>query len=406
MAAALSHLRILDLSRVLAAPWASQLLADLGAQVIKIERPHRGDDTRAWGPPYARNADGENTHEAAYYLAANRGKQSVTVDIAQAAGQALIRELVCHCDVVLENFKVGALKKYGLDYTSLRSIKPNLIYCSVTGFGQTGPYAERAGYDFMIQGMGGLMSITGASDAEGGSPQKVGVAVADLFTGMYASVAILAALAHRDQTGEGQYIDMALLDCQLAMLANVNMNYLTTGIIPERVGNAHANIVPYQTIACADGWVIVAVGNDSQFAKLCCIAGCPELAQSAAYATNAARVQHRDALLAVLTPIFQQRTMDEWTHALEAAGVPVGPINTLDKVFAHPQIQHRGMKIDLPHPTAGQVPLVACPIKLSATPPQYQHAPPLLGEHTAVVLQRLLGKTDMELAQLRAQKVI
>lgn len=406
MAGALSHLRILDLSRVLAAPWASQLLADLGAEVIKIERPQTGDDTRAWGPPYAQTATGEETHEAAYYLAANRGKQSVTVDISQAAGQALIRELVRHSDVIVENFKVGALKKYGLDYASLRALKPNLIYCSVTGFGQDGPYAQRAGYDFMIQGMGGLMSITGASDAEGGSPQKVGVAVADLFTGMYACVAILAALAHRDQTGEGQHIDMALLDCQLAMLANINMNYLTSGKIPTRMGNAHANIVPYQTVACADGWIIVAVGNDSQFAKLCKVATCPELAQQAAYASNTARVEHREALMATLQPIFQQRSMHEWIAALEAEGVPVGPINSVDKVFAHPQIQHRGMKIDLPHPTAGHVPLVACPIKLSATPPQYKQAPPLLGEHTAPVLQRLLGKTDMELAQLRQQKVI
>jgi len=407
MPKALGHIRVLDLSRVLAGPWCSQNLADLGADVIKIERPGAGDDTRAWGPPYAPDAAGKPTSEAAYYLAANRGKRSVTVDIASPQGQALLRELVPHCDVVLENFKVGHLARYGLDYASLKALKPDLVYCSITGFGQDGPYAHRAGYDFLIQGMGGLMSVTGERDGlPGGGPQKVGVALTDLMTGMYATVAVLAALTHRDRSGEGQHIDMSLLDTQVAMLANVGSNYLNSGQRPQRWGNAHANIVPYQTFACLDGHIIVAAGNDSQYRKFVEAGGRPELAQDARFATNPLRVRHREVLVPLLDQMVAGRTRADWIALLEQQGVPCGPINNLDEVFDNPQVRARGMEVALDHPLAGQVKLVRNPMKLSATPATSGLAPPLLGQHTDAVLAELLGKTPEEIAALRAQGIL
>ncbi len=404
---ALGHIRVLDLSRVLAGPWCSQNLADLGADVIKIERPGSGDDTRAWGPPYLKDADGNDTTEAAYYLAANRGKRSVTVDIASPEGQALVRELAAHADVVLENFKVGHLKRYGLDYDTLKAIKPDLVYCSVTGFGQDGPYAHRAGYDFLIQGMGGFMSITGErDDLPGGGPQKAGIAITDLMTGMYATVAVLAALTHRDRTGEGQHIDMALLDVQVAMLANMASNYHTSGKPPKRMGNAHANIVPYQTFACADGHIIVATGNDGQYRKFVEAGGCAGLADDARFATNPLRVQNRAVLVPLLEQMVRRRTRDEWIAQLEAVGVPCGPINDIGEVFENPQVIARGIAVDVPHPTAGKVTLLRSPMKLSATPATTDKAPPLLGQHTDEVLREVLGRSDDDIAALRAKGVL
>jgi formyl-CoA transferase len=404
---ALGHIRVLDLTRVLAGPWCSQNLADLGADVIKIERPGAGDDTRAWGPPYLKDADGNNTTEAAYYLAANRGKRSVTVDIASPEGQALVRELAAHADVVLENFKVGHLKRYGLDYESLKAVKPDLVYCSITGFGQDGPYAHRAGYDFLIQGMGGLMSITGErDDLPGGGPQKAGVAITDLMTGMYATVAVLAALTHRDRTGEGQQIDMALLDTQVAMLANMASNFHASGKPPKRWGNAHANIVPYQTFACADGHIIVATGNDGQYQKFVEAGGRAELANDPRFATNPLRVKNRDVLVPLLGEMVAERTRDEWIAQLEAVGVPCGPINDIGEVFENPQVKARGVAIDMPHPTAGKVTLVRSPMKLSATPATSGMPPPLLGQHTDEVLRDVLGRSAEDIAALRAKGVL
>ncbi len=399
---ALGHIRVLDLSRVLAGPWCSQNLADLGADVIKIERPGVGDDTRAWGPPYARDERGADTTEAAYFLTANRGKRSVTVDIASSAGQAIIRDLARNADVVLENYKVGQLKRYGLDYDSLKAIKPDLVYCSITGFGQDGPYAHRAGYDFLIQGMGGLMSVTGErDDLPGGGPQKAGVALTDIMTGMYATVAVMAALTHRDRTGQGQYIDMALLDTQVAMLANVGSNYLNSGKAPKRWGNAHANIVPYQTFACADGHIIVATGNDGQYQKFVEAGGRPDLFSDARFATNPQRVQHRDVLVPLLAEMVATRTRAEWIAQLEAVGVPCGPINDVGEVFDNPQVQARGMAVHMDHPSAGSVPLVRSPMKLSLTPATAELPPPLLGQHTDEVLRDLLGRSDADIARLR-----
>ena len=404
---ALGHIRVLDLSRVLAGPWCAQNLADLGADVIKIERPGSGDDTRAWGPPYAKDADGVDTTEAAYYLSANRGKRSVTVDIASPEGQDLLRELARHCDVVLENFKVGQLKRYGLDYESLKAIKPDIVYCSITGFGQDGPYAHRAGYDFLIQGMGGLMSVTGErDDLPGGGPQKAGVALTDLMTGMYATVAVLAALTHRDRSGEGQHIDMALLDTQVAMLANVGSNYLNSGKPPKRWGNAHANIVPYQTFACSDGHIIVATGNDGQYKKFVEAGGRPALAHDARFATNPLRVQNRDVLVPLLADMVKERPRDEWIALLEACGVPCGPINDVGEVFANAQVQARAMAIDLPHPEAGQVTLVRNPIRMSSTQATSAMAPPLLGQHTDAVLREVLGRSEEQIAALRDRGVL
>ncbi|CAN7412719.1 CoA transferase [Trinickia sp. LjRoot230] len=404
---ALSHIRVLDLTRVLAGPWCAQTLADLGADVIKIERPGAGDDTRHWGPPYLKAADGTDTHEAAYYLCANRNKRSVTVDIGTPAGQQIVRSLAAASDVVLENYKVGQLKKYGLDYASLAQVKPDLVYCSVTGFGQTGPLAERAGYDFIVQGMGGFMSVTGERDGlPGGGPQKAGVAIADLMTGMYASVAVLAALAHRDRTGIGQCIDMALLDVQVAMLANMGGNYLASGKPPVRWGNAHQNIVPYQTFQTADGWIIVAVGNDAQFRKFVETGGRSELADDPRFATNPERVRHRETLVPMLAEMVSTRSKHAWIDALEAAGVPCGPINDLGEVFEHEQVRARGMRVEVPHSSGATAALVRNPIVMSETPPQLRAAPPMLGEHTDAVLRELLGYDDAMIADLRARSII
>jgi crotonobetainyl-CoA:carnitine CoA-transferase CaiB-like acyl-CoA transferase len=413
---ALAGVRVLDLSRVLAGPWCTQTLADLGADVIKVERPPRdghpgGDDTRGWGPPFLKDADGHDTAEAAYYLGANRNKRSITVDIAHPRGQALIRRIAQSSDVFVENFKVGDMARYGLDAASLLALNPRLICCSITGFGQTGPYRDRAGYDYAVQGMGGLMSVTGpsrneiADDAPGAGPQKVGVAVADLFTGMYATTAILAALHHRDRTGEGQVIDMALLDTQVAMLANLGANYLVTGVAPQRAGNAHQNIVPYQVFEVADGHMILAVGNDGQFAKFCDVAARPELARDPRFMRNADRVRHRATLVPLLAAVMKTRARSDWLGALEAAKVPCGPINDLADVFADPQVNARGMKVRLAHPLAGALDVVASPMKLSATPVQYRRPPPLLGEHTDAILGEL-GLGADEIAALRRDGAI
>ena len=408
----LDGIRVLDLSRVLAGPWCTQNLADLGADVIKIERPGAGDDTRAWGPPFLPDATGGESRESAYYLGANRNKRSVTCDIAKPEGQQLIRELVARCDVFIENFKVGDMARYGLDYASLSAINPRLVYCSLTGFGQTGPYAPRAGYDYIIQGMGGLMSVTGERDELGGGPQKVGVAVADLFTGMYATVGILAALRHAERTGEGQHLDMALLDTQVAMLANLGANCLVSGKVPRRMGNAHQNIVPYQVFEVApraDGgrdYLILAVGNDSQYAKFCEVAGRPDLAADPRYVKNADRVRHRAELVPVLEQVMATRSKADWLAALEAAKVPCGPINSLDEVFADPQVQARGMVSHWQHPLRADLRLVSSPIKLEKTPVRADRPPPQLGQHTDDVLAEVLGCDADRLAELRRQQVI
>jgi crotonobetainyl-CoA:carnitine CoA-transferase CaiB-like acyl-CoA transferase len=425
---ALAGIRVLDLSRVLAGPWCTQTLADLGADVIKIERPSDtggdgqrqtvggpgGDDTRSWGPPFLKDTAGNDTSEAAYYLGTNRNKRSVTCDISQPAGQALIRELVLYCDVFVENFKVGDMARYGLDFASLQAIKPSLVYCSITGFGQTGPYKDRAGYDYAVQGMGGLMSVTGErDDVAGGGPQKVGVAVADLFTGLNATVGILAALRHAESTGVGQHIDMALLDTQVSMLANLGANYLVSGKVPGRLGNAHQNIVPYQVFEVAPAGVgqgadhlILAVGNDGQFAKFCQVAGHPELASNLHYAKNQDRVRNRAVLVPVLENILKTRTKADWLAALEAAKVPCGAINNLAEVFADPHVQARQMVTPWQHPLAGTVNLVASPIKMSATPVRNDLPPPILGQHTQEVLREVLACSDATLAELQAKRVI
>ncbi|MBC7718011.1 MAG: CoA transferase [Pseudorhodobacter sp.] len=405
-AQSLSGVRVLDLSRVLAGPWCTQTLADLGADVVKVERPETGDDTRGWGPPFLKDRDGAVTAEAAYFLGTNRNKRSITVDISQVEGQALIRELALTSDVFIENYKVGDMARYGLDATTLCALNPRLVYCSITGFGQTGPYRERAGYDYAVQGMGGLMSVTGErDDLPGGGPQKAGVAVADLLTGMYSVVAILAALRHRDATGQGQVIDMALLDTQVAMLANLGAAYLATGQAPARAGNAHQNIVPYQVFEVADGHLILAVGNDAQFAKFCAMAGEPGLALDERYVRNAGRVKHRAVLVPLLETIMKQRDKADWLAALEAAKVPCGAINNLHEVFADPQVQAREMTVGLPHPLTEALQLVASPMKLSLTPVQYRSAPPLLGQHTDEVLGAV-GWTAERLAALRRRGVI
>jgi crotonobetainyl-CoA:carnitine CoA-transferase CaiB-like acyl-CoA transferase len=392
MSCPLDGIRVLDLSRVLAGPWASQTLADLGAEVIKVERPGTGDDTRSWGPPYATDARGKSASDSAYFLSTNRGKKSVAIDITDPQGQNAIRELARTSDVLIENFKVGGLAKYGLDYGTLAPINPRLVYCSITGFGQTGPYRDRAGYDFMVQGLGGLMSITGSpDDTPGGGPIKVGVAVADIFTGLYAAIGILAALRHREQTGRGDHIDMALLDVQVAVLANQALNYLMTGVSPARLGNAHPNIVPYQTFATSDGHFILAVGNDSQFRRFCETAGCPELADDERFANNPARVANREALVPLIEARTRRRPTGRWIADLEAAGVPCGPINDLEAVFADEQVRHRGLRLDLPHAAAGTVPSVACPIRFLHAKLNVRNGPPALGEHTNEVLGNSVG---------------
>lgn len=404
---ALSHIRVLDLSRVLAGPWAGQILADLGADVIKVERPGNGDDTRSWGPPFLKDPAGENTSEAAYYLSANRNKQSVTIDFTRPEGQRLVRELAARSDIVIENFKVGGLAAYGLDYATLKAVNPRLIYCSITGFGQSGPYARRAGYDFMIQGLGGLMSLTGRPEGEeGAGPVKVGVALTDILTGLYSTSAMLAALAHRDQSGIGQHIDMALLDVQVACLANQAMNYLTTGNAPRRLGNAHPNIVPYQDFPTADGDFILTVGNDSQFRKFAEVAGQAQWADDPRFRTNKLRVTHRAELIPLIRQVTVFKTTAQWVEALEAAGVPCGPINDLAQVFADPQVRARGLAIEMPHALGGSVAQVASPIRLSETPVEYRRAPPLLGEHTQEVLQNILGLKAEEVMALREAGVL
>lgn len=407
MSGPLSHIRVLDLSRVLAGPWAGQTLADLGAEVIKVERPGAGDDTRGWGPPFLTDSAGNPTTDAAYFLSANRGKKSVTIDFTRPEGQELVRSLAAHSDILIENFKVGGLAKYGLDYSSLKEVNPGLIYCSITGFGQDGPYKDRAGYDFLIQAMGGLMSVTGAPDGEpGAEPMKVGVAIVDIFTGMYASTSILAALAHRDRTGEGQAIDLALLDVQVATLANQAMNYLISGTPPERLGNAHPNIVPYQACPTADGHIILAVGNDEQFRKFCVVAGRPELAEDLRFTTNAGRVRNRRELLPVLETIMKGRTSKDWISALESAKVPCGPINRLNEVFEDPQVQARQMRIELVHPVAGRVPLVGCPMKFSKTPVTYAASPPPLGNSNQEILAGFLNLNEETCQRLEQSGVI
>jgi crotonobetainyl-CoA:carnitine CoA-transferase CaiB-like acyl-CoA transferase len=394
----LSHIRVLDLTRVLAGPWATQMLADFGAEVIKIEKPGEGDDTRGWGPPFVTNGDGTRG-DAAYFQSANRGKSSVCIDMSQAEGQSLIRQLAATSDVVVENFKVGGLKKYGLDYDSLKAVNPKLVYCSITGFGQTGPYANRAGYDFMIQGMAGVMSITGEAD---GNPMKMGVAFSDVFAGLHAVIGIQAALLHRERTGEGQHIDISLLDSQVAVLANQALNYLVGGKVPQRLGNAHPNIVPYQTFETKDGFIIIAVGNDRQFAEFCRIIG---VTVDAKFASNRGRVEHRDELIPLLEPAMKTRTTAEWVDAFEAAAVPCGPINTIDQVFGNEQVLARGMQIGLTRDDGVQVPGVANPVVFSETPVDYDKPPPRLGDGTEIVLRDVLGLTEAAISDLKRKGV-
>jgi hypothetical protein len=398
---------VLDLSRILAGPWAAQTLADLGAEVIKVERPQTGDDTRVWGPPFLNDVQTGERADAAYFMTCNRGKQSITVDFTQEEGAQLIKTLVKKCDILIENFKVGGLQKYGLDYASLKEIHPGLIYCSITGFGQTGPYAERPGYDFLIQAMGGLMSITGERDGlPGGGPQKVGVAITDVMTGLYSTVGILSALRARDLSGEGQHLDMALMDVQVAALANQASSYLVTGVSPVRLGNEHPSITPYQSLPASDGYFILAIGNDSQFKSFCEAAGHPELSSDERFLTNKDRVNHRDELTPLLQEITRTRRIDEWTRIMEGAGVPCGPINTLERVFADPQVQARELRVDIAHAQYGSVPSVASPIRLSKTPIQYNKAPPQLGEHNQAVLGGLLGLSEMQIKALQDQKIV
>jgi crotonobetainyl-CoA:carnitine CoA-transferase CaiB-like acyl-CoA transferase len=401
----LAEIRVFDMSRVLAGPSCAQLLGDLGADVIKVERPGEGDDTRKWGPPYLKDTQGRDTTESAYYLSANRAKRSLTLDFTKAAGRDLARRLIACSDVLIENYKVGTLAKHGLGYPELRAEFPRLVYCSITGFGQTGPYAPRAGYDYLIQAMGGIMSLTGEP---GGEPMKVAVAIADLMTGMYSSVAILAALRHRDATGEGQHIDMALLDTQIAWLANLGQSYLTSGDLPARLGNAHATVVPYQDFKTSDGHIVVAIGNDGQFRKFCDFAGAPALARDPRFATNPARIRQRDELIPEMSGIIARQSSAYWIRELERVGVPCGPINDLAQVFADPQVQARRMTVELPHPAASGEPtrLIANPIRLSQTPIRYDRAPPTLGQHTDEVLRELLDLSAAEIAALRNDGVI
>jgi len=403
----LAGVRVLDLSRVLAGPWAAQNLADLGAEVIKVERPGAGDDSRAFGPPWVKDRSGRDTTDSAYFTSANRGKKSITLNIALPEGQAVVRELAGRCDVLIENYKHGDLARYGLGYEDLHKINPALIYCSVTGFGQTGPFRERPGYDFMIQGMGGMMSVTGEPDgAPGGGPQRAGVPIADIITGMYASIAICAALVRRAQSGVGQHLDLALLDSQIALLAYQNTNYFATGVPPKRIGNLHPNIVPYQPFRAADGEVILACGNDNLFRKFCDAAGCPQLAQDARFATNGKRVENRAELTRLIQEIFGKRTMAQWVALLEAAGVPNGPINNIAQVFEEPQVKARGIRFELDHASAGKLPMVASPMRFSETRLEYRLAPPVLGEHTDQVLGEVLKMSAADIAKLRAKGVI
>ena len=392
MSGLLTGVRVLDLSRILAGPWATQFLADLGADVVKVEKPDEGDDTRRWGPPFLTTPDGSASAESAYFLAANRGKRSIAIDFTQSDGQQLVRQLAAQADVVVENYKVGALAKYGLGYEQLKAVKPDLIYCSITGFGQTGPDAGKAGYDAMIQARGGLMSLTGVADGEpGAGPVKVGVAVCDLMTGMYAASAICAALYRRQISGEGEYIDLALLDTQIAWLANQGMNYLVGGTVPVREGSAHPNIVPYQAMPASDGQFMLAVGNDGQFRQFCQVAGAPALADDARFARNADRVRHRQALLPLLQALTRRQRRDWWLAELAAVGVPAGPINNLAQVFADPQVQARSGRVELPHPLGGTVSHLNNPLKLSQHPIRLERSAPLLDGDRAAVLQDWLA---------------
>ena len=403
---ALSHIRVLDLSRVLAGPWCTQILADLGADVIKIERPGSGDDTRQWGPPFA-SVDGGGNEESLYFLATNRGKRSMTLDLSDSRGQKVVHELAAHCDVVVENFKVGALARYGLDYETLKGINPSLVYCSITGFGQTGPYADRAGYDFMIQAMGGLMSVTGeAEDVAGTNPQKVGVAIADLVTGLYSANAVQTALIHRERTGQGQYIDMALLDCQVAILANQAMTYLAAGQTPVRMGNAHPNIVPYQVFETQDGHIILAVGNDGQFRRFCELADQPHLAQDPRFVANRGRVKHRAQLIEALALLMKRKNTDDWLNLLEPEGISCGRINSIDETLKDPQVVHRQMRTQALHSSLGQINLLGSPLKLSETPGEVRRPPPVLGEDTDQVLREVLGYEDSAISALQADGVV
>jgi crotonobetainyl-CoA:carnitine CoA-transferase CaiB-like acyl-CoA transferase len=407
MAGPFSHLRVIDLSRILAAPLAAQNLADLGAEVIKVERPGCGDDTRGFGPPWMKDGAGNDTRESAYFLAGNRNKKSVTLDIAQPEGQRLLKELVRQSDVLIENYKAGNLARYGLGYEDLKAINPRLIYCSVTGFGQTGPYAERPGYDFVFQGMGGMMSITGERDGEpGGGPQKVGIPIVDYLTGLYTSIALTAAIAHRERTGEGQYIDMALLDTAVAVNVTQVISWFCSGKVPQRLGNAHPHIVPYEVFPTSDGHMILAVANDAQFQRFCEVAGCEELARDPRFAANAGRVVNRKELIPQIAKILATRTKADWMAALEARDVACGPINTIEDVFDDPQVAHRQLRVDMPHPLGGTAPLLANPIRLSASPVEYRSPPPLLGEHNEEVYRSLLGLGDGDLAALKTDGVI
>ena len=407
MSGPLSHIRVLDLSRVLAGPWAGQNMADLGAEVIKVERPKTGDDSRAYGPPWIKDAQGQDTTEGAYFMGANRGKKSITVNLTHPDGQELVRKLAAQCDVLIENYKVGDLDRYGLGYQDLSALNPGLVYCSVTGFGQTGPNKDKPGYDFMAQGMAGLMSVTGNADNEpGGGPMRVGVPVIDIFTGMYATIAINAALVQRDVTGKGQHVDVALFDSCLALLANQAMTYLATGESPERIGNTHPSIVPYQVFKSADGAVILACGNDNLFAKFCAVAQREDLATDERFCKNALRVQNRAVLVPILEDLFKQRSTEDWVTALEAAGVACGPINNVAQAFATPQVKARGMQINLPHPVAGTVPLMGSPMKFSGTPIEHHLPPPMLGQHADEVLERMLGLDAQAREQLRASGAI
>ncbi len=402
---ALSDIRVLDLTRILAGPTSTQILGDLGADIIKVERPGAGDDTRKWGPPYVKAEDGSDTRESAYYLSANRNKRSVAIDLARPEGQRLVKRLLGECDVLVENFKVGGLSRFGLSYDQLKEDFPGLVYCSITGFGQTGPYAPRAGYDYLAQGLGGIMSITGDP---GGQPMKVGVGISDIMCGMYAAVSVLAAIRHRDLTGKGQHIDLSLLDTQVAWLANEGMNYLVSGNVPRRLGNAHPNIVPYQLFDTADDPLILAVGNDAQFGRFCEFAGVPELSEDERFHTNSARIANRDALVDLLVPVLKARSRQHWLDGLEELGVPAGPVNNIAQVFEDPQVRHREMKVSVPHETAagGAVDLIGSPINLSETPVRYRHAPPVLGQHTDQVLREVLGVDDEELRQWREDGLI
>jgi crotonobetainyl-CoA:carnitine CoA-transferase CaiB-like acyl-CoA transferase len=407
MAGPLSHIRVLDLTRVLAGPWAVQNLADLGAEVIKVERPGKGDDSRAYGPPWLKDESGQDTTEAGYFLAANRGKRSITIDIAQKAGADLVRDLAKTADVFMENYKFGDLARYGLGYDDLKQINPKIIYCSITGFGQTGPYRERPGFDFMVQGMGGVMSVTGErDDRAGGGPQRVGIPVIDIMTGMYASIAVCAAIAHRERTGVGQAIDLALLDTSVAFLANQAMNYLVTGEAPGRLGNTHPNIVPYQSVRTKDGNLILACGNDNLFNKFCDAAGAPELKTDPRFAKNSVRVANRGAMDEVLDRIFARHTTEEWVVKLEAAGVPCGPINTIDQVFQNEQVVARNIRQKLEHPTAGSAPTIASPMRFSQTKIEHKLPPPLLGQHTDEVLRTVLGRSEEQIERLKADGIV